>query len=164
MLSREQLKLINNRMVNKGAPVKSDNRGYNRLDYPRMMEYTLKDWNNLTDGQLYYVARVLNKYKNTQLIQYKSDIEETMEYYKPQNTLTVLNTTDQSVQIIWNFSKCITDRLKGKLDKQQYDWTKHKHNWVLKLNWSYVDKFTQIMESLKIDCSQLRQLIQPVLF
>ena len=66
-------------MVNKGAPVKSDNRGYNRLDYPRMMEYTLKDWNNLTDGQLYYVARVLNKYKNTQLIQYKSDIEETMK-------------------------------------------------------------------------------------
>lgn len=160
ILTRNQLKQINRKMLGLGAPVVIDGKGYNKLDYNKMFDFAERDYEKLTDRQVWYISVTLGRYKNTQLQEYKLDIEETIDYYKnaPKRLpkVTVLGTTKQFVQMSWKFNPQVSEALKGKLDKSFYFWKKDKEGqWVLYVAWDYLPTIIEEFKANSLDTSEL---------
>lgn len=81
ILEKEKLQEINRYMLGLGAPVERDNVGYNRPDFG-LMEGLGRYRHALNDEMAYAVAERLLNYRNTQLEDLSSDLEETVKYYR----------------------------------------------------------------------------------
>lgn len=159
ILTREQLSNFNRKMLGLGAPVQIDGQGYNKIDYGNMSDFAQKDVNKLSDRQIWFMAITLGKYKNTQLTQYKIDLEETISHYsevsKP--VVTVVDSNDKVIRLNWKFNEKVSDALKGKLDKKMYSWNKVNGQWVLNVVWDYLPTIIEEFEKNGLNCAQLKQ-------
>ena len=170
VLTKSQVHQFNRKMLGLGAPVVIDGVGYNKFDFGKMADFAECNPEQLTDKQTWYIALTLGHYKNTQLTEYKSDIEETIAYYKPadkQSTSTsgsksearylvrVVGTTRDYVDVAWRYNPEVSAALKGQLDKSQYCWKKVDSNWILSIKWGYVDEICAEFADLGLDVSQL---------
>lgn len=81
MLSVQEIMDFNISMLGLGAPIEKDGEGYNKPDYNRMellgMLQVTPDFE-----ETYIVLKTLQKYKNTQLSGYKTELEETFKTYE----------------------------------------------------------------------------------
>ena len=81
MLTKEQIGKLNDKMLNLGQPDQRDYVGYNQPDYMKMRGLGYMPADGINDLMAYAMLDSLQHYKNTQLINDKADIEETLEYY-----------------------------------------------------------------------------------
>ena len=157
IMDRNTIKSFNNKMLGLGAPVVIDGQGYNKVDYSKMLDFSNKDFNYLTDRQLWFVAITLGKYKNTQLTEYKDDLEDTIAHYantttkKPQ--VNVVGTSLEEISLQWKFNKEVSESLKNQLDKSKYRWTKDEGVWTLHVQWGYVPTMVKSFQNAKLDTS-----------
>lgn len=157
IMDRNTIKSFNNKMLGLGAPIVIDGQGYNKVDYVKMMDFSDRDFDRLTDRQVWFVAITLGKYKNTQLTAYKSDIEDTIAHYanatpkRPQ--VKVVGTSLEEISLQWAFNKAVSESLKGQLDKSQYRWTKTDGVWTLHVQWDYVPTMVKSFQNAKLDTS-----------
>lgn len=79
MLSKDTLQDLNIRMVCEGEPIDRDFSGYNKVHFYQML--ALSHLPELTDLQAYAIVSTLSFYKNTQLRENKSEIEDTLKHY-----------------------------------------------------------------------------------
>lgn len=175
ILTKSQIQQFNRKMLGLGAPVVIDGVGYNKFDFSKMADFAERDFNELTNRQIWFVTLTLGHYKNTQLKAHKQDIEETISYYKPvtdkksigskyeeKYLVRVVSTSQDYVDVAWKYNQSVSDALKGQLDKSQYKWKKIDGNWILSIKWGYVDEICQAFADLKLDVSELYAAKPPV--
>ena len=142
IMSRDMVNELNNKMLGLGAPVVIDGQGYNKPDYVNMIDFSKKDFNSLTDRQIWFVAITLGKYKNTQLTAYKVDLEETIAHYSTNPSrkplVKVVSANSQQISVQFPYNKDMSQALKTELDKTQYRWIKDGNEWTLNIKWDYV--------------------------
>ena len=83
MLTVEQIQELNREMLGHGAPIKRDGVGYNQPDFHSMKSIgrlSIK----LTFLEAYACLETLFGYKDTQLTDYKDELEQTMKCYEEQ--------------------------------------------------------------------------------
>lgn len=159
ILNRTQINEFNRTMLGLGAPVVIDGQGYNKYDYSVMCDFAERDFNALTERQVWFVVKTLGKYKNTQLTSYKSDLEETITYYTQitdKSVVKVLSSDDTVIRLSWAWNPKVNEALKGKLDKSQYGWEKTQNGWVLKVKLGYVPVIVEEFERLGLNCAQIK--------
>lgn len=165
LMTRDVLKDMNNRMLGLGAPVEIDGQGYNKLDYTNMLGFSNKDFSTLTDRQMWFVAVTLGNYKNTQLSEYKADLEETIIHYanaaaaKNKSQVKVVECTDRVIRLSWSFSQHMKNVLQNKLNRKMYAWNKIAGQWVLNVMWDYIDELITEFEIAGFDCVQVKQAV-----
>lgn len=81
ILTKEKLQSLNRHMTGLGAPTHRDDMGYNAGDFGKM-EWIARYRHEIDDDMAYIIATTLRTYKNTQLVSYREDIEETAQYYE----------------------------------------------------------------------------------
>ena len=163
ILTRQEIMNFNNKMLGLGAPIELDGQGYNKLDYGKMMDFSTKNISQLTDRQMWFITMTLGKYKNTQLTQYKGDIEDTINHYKAlpisKPVVNVVDTSDKVIRLSWKFNQQISDDLKYSLNKKMYSWNKVNGSWVLNVIWEYVDELIKAFEAAGLDCSEVQKAV-----
>ena len=87
MLEKQELKMLNDQMLNLGAPIDKDDTGYNIPDFSRMSGLSYIPHSEYTDLMCFAMLDTLRHYENTQLSAYKDKIEETYAYYDRMVTL-----------------------------------------------------------------------------
>lgn len=172
ILTKEQLRNYNMKMLNLGAPVKYDYQGYNKLHYSPMMK--LAEVQYLSDKQAAWIARVLRYYTKTQLTEIRDIIAPTIEFYanraeqrakeKVENTsakkkIQVLSNNDELICINWNFDARVNNSLKEKLEKDQYSWKRNNNGWLLNIKTSYLEDATAIFSNIGLDVTELIKII-----
>lgn len=171
VLTKSQIHQFNRKMLGLGAPVVIDGVGYNKFDFNKMADFAERDPEKFTDRQIWFIALTLGHYKNTQLTEYKEDIEETIAYYKPatdkksskpNRLVQVIGTTRDYVDVAWRYNQAVSDALKGQLDRSQYQWKKVDGNWILSIKWGYVEEICAEFADLGLDVSQLYVAKPPV--
>ena len=166
VLTKSQIHQFNRKMLGLGAPVVIDGVGYNKFDFNKMADFADRDPEEFTDRQIWYIALTLGHYKNTQLTEYKADIEETIAYYKRprklSNLVKVVGASRDYVDVEWRYQQAVSDALRGQLDKSQYRWSKVDGNWILSIKWSYVEEICAEFADLGLDVSQLYAAKPPV--
>lgn len=163
VLTKDQLKTLNHQMLGLGAPVELDMRGYNMSDYGLMYNMSFTDAAQLTDKQILCIVKTLSRYKNTQLTEYKADIEETLKLYTKrvnEPEVCVLNKTPNYIQITFSYNANVSNALKTQLDKSQYRWVKDD-GWKLNVNWDYIPTLTKVFQDNGFNCEQLLQARKP---
>lgn len=164
VLTRNQIHQFNRKMLGLGAPIVIDGVGYNKFDFGKMADFADRNPDDFTDKQVWYIALTLGHYKNTQLAEYKEDIEETLAYYKPltdkkprklSNLVRVVGTSRDYVDVEWKYNQAVSNALRGQLDKSQYRWSKIDGNWILSIKWGYVEEICAEFADLGLDVSQL---------
>lgn len=174
ILTKEQLRAYNMKMLNLGAPIKYDWVGYNKPHYASMIK--LANHQYLSDKQAVWIARILKHYVRTQLPELKNIIEPTIAFYAARihnaNTsadtrknvrIKIFDSNDTYVSIIWDFNKSIANALKGKLNSKKYFWTKNdnKSTWILNIDKFYLrdsDAFA-IFNRAGLDATDLMQIV-----
>lgn len=78
ILSKTKIHEIHKTMLGFGKKIV---KGYNLNDYNYTAPLMDRKPEDLTDRQIWVLCKVFSRYKNTQLKEYKSDIEETLSYY-----------------------------------------------------------------------------------
>lgn len=157
VMTKEKLHQVNNSMLGLGEPVEWDNKGYNKIDYNMMYDLALVPSSSLTTKQICFIAKTLNKYKNTQLTEYKTDLEDTIAYYtkeRDKSMVSVVMKTEQFIQITFPYNAELSASLKSELDKSQYRWVKD-NGWKLNVNWNYIPRLVQEFQKYNLDCEQL---------
>lgn len=172
ILTKEQIRNYNMKMLNLGAPVKYDYQGYNKLHYGPMMK--LADIKYLSDKQAAWIARVLRYYTKTQLTEIADIIKPTIEFYvnraeqkatekvndsSTEKKIQVLHYNGEVICIIWNFDARINNSLKGKLDKDQYSWQRNNNSWLLNIKNSYLEEATAIFSNIGLDVTSLIKIL-----
>lgn len=80
MLSKDDIKSINNMMIGRGQPIQRDYSGYNIGDFNAMFMISMLG-GEYTDEECCAVLHTLSKYKNTQLTVIARELTEACEYY-----------------------------------------------------------------------------------
>ena len=176
LLSTEKTLELIEAMLGLGAPVCLDGQGFNKVDYGTMKTlYFISKSRELTEEDMFLAVSVLRKYKNTQLVDFAEDIENTFSFYsekfadnenvvKPKKAkkkkelpeLEVLeeSTDNNEVVVRWNYSRKISNILKG-CDETLGRWKKVDGEWVYYLHYSCIDRFMEEMKGvLKMDALQ----------
>lgn len=81
MLTTTQIQNINVSMLGLGAPIERDGVGYNKPDFMNMESYGLLN-TELSFAESYVVLMALSHYKNSQLKDIKTEIEETITHFE----------------------------------------------------------------------------------
>lgn len=149
VLSREEIRDLNFRMLGKGAPVEYDGIGYNKVDFSNMGFLSEKD--NLTVKDLLKVLKALNRYKNTQLCEYADSIKESIEFYTKEDKpkIHVIGKNHEGlVQLAWDYDSKIYKLMKTeKVNRSNFRWTRNDEgNWILNVKPSYLEEFGKTLE------------------
>lgn len=144
IFSREELYKLNTYMIDGGAPVEKDYRGYNKPDYIIMQGLGKKAIDELSDEELYNICLCLNHYQNTQLSDCKDRLQETKAYYKKNAKKEIVAALVQKVSYLYQIEK----------ERQRKETEEH---WKLireknKQQWQQqqAERYEQIRHSIKI--------------
>lgn len=165
ILNKTQINKFNRMMLGLGAPVEIDGQGYSKIDFSNMVDFADRDFEKLTDRQIWFVVKTLGKYKNTQLTSYKADLEETLKHYAQitdKSVVKCLGVNNDIMRITWGWNPKVNEALKGKFDKSQYRWEKSQSGWVLNVNLSYVPVVINEFENLGLNCEHMKTTTIPV--
>ena len=170
VLSKEQLRSYNMKMLNRGEPNVWDFSGYNKFHFASMMKLADLD-KELTDGQAIWLARTLKKYVRTQLQEIKDVIDNTIEFYKANsspkfrsdNKIEVAGFNRDRIAILWQFGGGINLRLKtmNLKEKYQLEWQETKGAWILRVDWKSIKELVKIFQDLGLDCSAIISTKRP---
>jgi len=156
ILTNKELYDLNSRMLNLGAPVEIDNVGYNKVDFDRMRYMSTKQPVSMTKFDAYKIADALVRYSNTQLLEYKSQIIETRTaLYDVLKTVTVIETTNEHVQINWNYNEKVSAFIRS-MDRASFKWIKTSI-WILQIDWNYIDGLLTVLEENGFDVTALQE-------
>lgn len=86
ILVPEEIQHLNWKMIQRGAPIERDDTGYNAADFNRMLYIGMLKSDSLTLEEAFASVVTLYKYRNTQLTEYKDEIEESLAFYKDEFT------------------------------------------------------------------------------
>ena len=165
IMTRSMVNDLNNKMLGLGAPIVIDGQGYNKPDYVKMIDFSNRDFNRLTDRQIWFVAITLGKYKNTQLTAYKVDLEETIDYYSNATSkkplVKVVGSNSQQVSLQFPYNKDMSQALKVDLDRSQYRWTKVNDEWTLNVKRGYLPTLAKEFASNGYDIHLLEEASKP---
>lgn len=159
----KQLLAANRHMLGQGAPDIEDGQGYNKLDYNFMKSINERYNEMLPAETAYRVAKTLERYKNTQLSEYKERIEASVEFYKKYkdtNTLIIQKHTPKEVHATWKYNAELKNAMR-KLPSTYYKWTKENNVWVCKLQVAYLEELRKLLEDYGVECSALDTLDLP---
>ena len=164
ILSKEQLRNYNVKMLNRGEPNVWDFHGYNKFHFASMMKLANLD-KELTDGQAIWVARTLKKYVRTQLQEIKDVIDDTIEFYKANsspkfredNRVQVAGFNRDRIALLWQFGGLLNQKLKSMNLKEKYqlEWQRTDGAWILRVDWKSIKELIQIFQNLGLDCSEI---------
>lgn len=170
VLSKEQLRSYNMKMLNRGEPNVWDFSGYNKFHFASMMKLADLD-KELTDGQAIWLARTLKKYVRTQLQEIKDVIDNTIEFYKANsspkfrsdNKIEIAGFNRDRIAILWQFGGGINLRLKtmNLKEKYQLEWQETKGAWILRVDWKSIKELVKIFQDLGLDCSAIISTKRP---
>ena len=168
ILTKNQLLQFNRKMLGVGAPIHIDGLGYNYWDQENMMPFADFDpeCNQLSNRQALFIAKTLDRYRNTQLRYYRKDLSDTITCYEQaaeeqtqqEKIVEVLGVHYDYVTIRWHFNESISKALRGKLDKSQYIWKKYQDQWLLQVNWEYIPIISQAFQKRGLDTTQLDEV------
>lgn len=169
IMTHEDILKIGRSMLGLGAPIQRDNVGFNRIDFQRM-EF-LKDTNQLTTKQCLFVVKALRKYKKTQLVDYASDIEDTIkilqekaekeEKEKGLPKVEIIRLHTDGVFIKWGYSKKASSILKENFTRDEGFWKKNENDeWEYCLFFDSVQKFVREMKEI-LDTKILTEQVFP---
>lgn len=168
ILDKNKLKEINQYMLGLGQPITKDDIGYNAIDYPKL-EYIGRYLGDLNDEMALYILETISKYKGRQLIEYKEDIEESINYYKEKITkITVTNwklwakkqnkhnfqpeevhfikeeNNKYGTSIIVKYRNFINaNEFQNDYGKGAAHWIKENNEWFLGINIDYIKQFLE---------------------
>lgn len=162
MLTREQIANINNRMINQGAPVEINNVGYNKLHFDFMYKMSCVDPEHLTDNQIYAMLNTLKSYVNTQLVDYKDEILESLKAVSSKlRELKVIDFDDNSVKLFWSRDAKVSAFIRN-MDKSLFKWIKEGENWYFRIRWDGVQDLMSTMSEQGFDTSEVLRLLKTV--
>lgn len=164
ILSKEQLRNYNMKMLNRGEPNVWDFTGYNKFHFANMMKLADLD-KELSDGQALWIARTLKKYVRTQLQEIKDVIDDTIEFYKANssprfredNKIQVAGLNRDRIAILWQFGGNLNQKLKAMNLKERFqlEWQGTNGAWILRVDWKSIKELVKIFQNLGLDCSEL---------
>lgn len=170
ILSKEQLRNYNMKMLNRGEPNVWDFTGYNKFHFANMMKLADLD-KELSDGQALWIARTLKKYVRTQLQEIKDVIDDTIEFYKANssprfredNKIQVAGFNRDRIAILWQFGGSFNQKLKAMNLKEKYqlEWQGTNGAWILKVNWNSLKELVTIFQEIGLDCTEIASKKRP---
>lgn len=162
MITRERISEINNKMLDLGAPIEYNGIGYNKIHFNFMYDMSQIPCERLTDNQVAGMLKVFKKYVNTQLTEYKSEIEDSLNQIQSQShIITIIEYTDNMIKLSWQKDIKVSNYIKT-LDKVLYKWEKNGNNWYLVVRWDAVKNLMAVMSNQGFDVTEVLQLLKSV--
>lgn len=134
LFTKEELMIMNEKMLGRGAPVEEDGIGYNKGDYGACVHY----FYGLSNAQFADLAKRLVKYCNTQLILDKEDMQATHKHFEElaeekgysKDDGISLNITENGTLISFRYNETFIETIKH-LPRNKRRWDGENKNWIV---------------------------------